>query len=356
MDRNTSQTITALRFPLIVAVVLLHTYIINRPIGGVVYVRSGQFPLFDLFSFIYQSEIANFSVPLFFFISGYLFFIGFNRFEWGKFKTKWKKRIHTLLIPFLLWNTVFMLFIECVHIIAPSLLTYKKVFTDMTTTEILGSFWNLNQGLIPLWFIRDLMIINMFSPIVYILLNNKCSKLILLGFTLLFLSGKFHYEPGVGMRCAYPYMLGAWFSVHSLDFIQQLKKYMVQLSVLLLILVSVDTCLWGHGIFSFSLNRLAQVIGVLTIPLWFSKAIEAGRLKPNKFLANGSFFVFVFHMFIIYIPAKLWVYILPVNGWTSTLALVMIPIIVAYMCLGIYRLLNLLMPRMMAVAMGERTR
>ena len=75
------------------------------------------------------------------------------------------------------------------------------------------------------------------------------------------------------------------------------------------------------------------------------------RLKNDR-----SFFVFVFHMFIIYIPAKLWVYILPVNGWTATLALVMIPIIVAYMCLGIYRLLNLLMPRMMAVAMGERTR
>lgn len=354
MDRNTSKTITALRFPLITAVVLLHTYIINRPIGGIVYVKSGQFPLFDLFSHVYQSEFANISVPLFFFISGYLFFVGFSSLEWGKFKAKWKKRVHTLLIPFFIWNVTFMLFVECVHIIAPSLLTCKKVFAEMTFSEIIGCFWDLNQGLIPLWFIRDLMIINLFSPIIYVLLRNRYSKIIILGFTILFLSEVFHYEPGVGMRCAYPYMLGAWFSINSKDFILVFKRYRIPLSVILLVLVSFDTFLWTKDIFVFSLNRFAQIVGIITIPLWFSYGIEKGKLRVNEFLARGSFFVFVFHMFIIYIPAKLWVYILPVNGWTATLALVTIPILVSYVCLGIYKMLTLMIPKMMMIVMGDR--
>ena len=61
-------------------------------------------------------------------------------------------------------------------------------------------------------------------------------------------------------------------------------------------------------------------------------------------------------MFIIYIPTKLWVYILPVNGWTAALSLVCIPLLVAYMCLGIYKVLLLLMPRIITIAMGERER
>ena len=66
MTTLTSKTITALRFPLIVAVVLLHTFIIDRPIGGIVYVPSGKFPGFDWFEHIYRVELANISVPLFF--------------------------------------------------------------------------------------------------------------------------------------------------------------------------------------------------------------------------------------------------------------------------------------------------
>jgi putative membrane protein len=354
MTDNTSQTIAVLRFPLIVAVVLLHTYIIDRPVGGVIYVPHGEYPLFDLFAHVYQSEFGNMSVPLFFFISGFLFFYGMKKFSWLKFGHKLKKRIHSLLIPFFIWNVVFMLFVALVNMISPSLLTFKKSFVDMTFGEIANCFWNLSQGLIPLWFIRDLMIINLFAPIIYILLKNKMSKLILFGFTILFLSQIFHYVPGIGMRCAYPYMLGAWFSINGKDFIFVLNKYIYPLTILLIILVGFDTYLWTNDVSLFALNRFAQIIGIMTIPLWMSRCIEAGVLKKNDFLSKGSFFVFVFHMFIIYIPAKLWVYMFPVNGWTATMALLFIPLLVAYFCLGVYKVLLMFMPKVVTIAMGER--
>ena len=354
MTDNTSQTIAVLRFPLIVAVVLLHTYIIDRPIGGTIYVAHGQYPVFELFAHIYQSEFGNMSVPLFFFISGFLFFSGMDKFSWRIIGKKLKKRVHSLFIPFFIWNVVFILFVALVNAINSSLLTYKKSFVDMTFGEVLNCFWDLSQGLIPLWFIRDLMIINIFSPIIYFMLKNKISKLIVLGFTILFLSQIFHYVPGIGMRCAYPYMLGAWFSINGKDFIFVLNKYIYPLTILLIILVGFDTYLWTNDVSLFALNRFAQIIGFMTIPLWMSRCIEAGVLKKNEFLSKGSFFVFVFHMFIIYIPAKLWVYVFPVNGWTATMALLFIPLLVAYFCLGVYKVLLMFMPKVVTIAMGER--
>lgn len=356
MNANTSTTITILRFPLIVGVVLLHTYIIDRPIGGVVYVAHGEYPGFDLFAHVYQSEFGNMSVPLFFFISGFLFFSGLKTFSWQAIGIKLKRRVHSLLIPFFIWNVTFLLFITFIDFIAPSFLTFKKSILKMSLGEFANCFWDLSQGLIPLWFIRDLMIINTLSPIVYFLLKNRFSKYILLSFTILFLSQIFHYIPGLGMRCAYPYMLGAWYSINGRDFITSLNTHKYFLTIILLFAVSIDTYLWSRNIEIFALNRFTQIVGIFTIPLWFSDLAEHKIIKKNSFLSKGSFFVFVFHMFIIYIPTKLWVYILPVNGWTAALSLVCIPLLVAYMCLGIYKVLLLLMPRIITIAMGERER
>ena len=97
-SQNTSQVITWLRFPLIMAVVMLHTYLIDKPIDGIVYVKSGQFPFFDYLEHIIRVEIANMAVPLFFFISGFLFFCG-EAFTRNTFILKLKKRFHSLLIP-----------------------------------------------------------------------------------------------------------------------------------------------------------------------------------------------------------------------------------------------------------------
>ena len=49
MSVLTSKTISAIRFPMIIAVVLLHTYIIDRPINGIVYIQTGTYTYLDYF-------------------------------------------------------------------------------------------------------------------------------------------------------------------------------------------------------------------------------------------------------------------------------------------------------------------
>lgn len=354
MNLVTSRTITALRFPLMACVVLQHTYIINRPIGGHVYVPSGKYPYFDLFEHVVRGELANFAVPLFFFISGYLFFNGGKDFTVEVYKDKIRKRVHSLLIPFLFWNMAFMLYVAAIHVLAHGLLTSKRSFLEMSPSEILNCFWDMNQGLIPLWFIRDLMIVCLITPLIYYLLHHRFSKFILFSIFVLYLSSYFHYLPGVGLRSSFPFILGAWFSINGRDFVMDIRKYVMPLTLATLVCVMIDTYLWSQHISVFAFNRFTQICGVLTIPVWVSYLVERRRTEVGSVLAGSSFFVFVFHMFIIYIPAKLWVYVLPVNGWTAGIALIAIPLIVCFACSGIYLMLKRLMPRFTGFIIGER--
>ena len=100
-SQKTSQVITWLRFPLIMAVVMLHTYLIDKPIGGIVYVRSGQFPFFDYLEHIIRVEIANMAVPLFFLYLRFLIFLWrsiYTKYIYCKTKKAFSLTTNTLLV------------------------------------------------------------------------------------------------------------------------------------------------------------------------------------------------------------------------------------------------------------------
>ena len=61
-----SKTIMFLRFPLIVAVVFIHTNLTDIMINGTLLVDEGQFPIHDLFRHVVTNELARIAVPLFF--------------------------------------------------------------------------------------------------------------------------------------------------------------------------------------------------------------------------------------------------------------------------------------------------
>lgn len=57
-----SKTIMFLRFPLIVAVVFIHTNLADVMINGRLLVNEGQFPIHDLFRHIITNELARIAV------------------------------------------------------------------------------------------------------------------------------------------------------------------------------------------------------------------------------------------------------------------------------------------------------
>ena len=90
-SQKLSAAITWLRFPLIFFIILLHCYSVVRMEG------TGATYFCTLYPF--SLWLGETGVPGFFFISGYLFFL--SKKSYGQ---KLKTRVHTLLIPYLLWN------------------------------------------------------------------------------------------------------------------------------------------------------------------------------------------------------------------------------------------------------------
>ena len=93
-----SETIGVLRFPLMVCVVLIHVDIPN--------LRNYLF-VDILDSYLLESFVVI-AVPLFFFISGYLFFSGTENFGYVEYVNKLQKRMMRLLVPFVFWGLIIM--------------------------------------------------------------------------------------------------------------------------------------------------------------------------------------------------------------------------------------------------------
>jgi fucose 4-O-acetylase-like acetyltransferase len=102
-DTIQSQVIDLLRFPLIIGVVFIHNASPTFFFQGVELGSSSSLPIYSVCSQLFSQILGSVAVPLFFLISGFLFFLNvdFNKQIYVK---KLCARAKTLLIPYLFWN------------------------------------------------------------------------------------------------------------------------------------------------------------------------------------------------------------------------------------------------------------
>lgn len=123
------------------------------------------------------------AVPIFFIISGYLFYINYS---WKKVVDKYKTRIKSVLIPYIIWNAIVYIFYF--------LLTHINSIKDyMSMKQIELSWYSIYRNIVccdinsSMWFIRSLIDLIAFSPLFFIALNkNKVISwiLVLLSFAI----------------------------------------------------------------------------------------------------------------------------------------------------------------------------
>ena len=138
-DSLLSKTISYLRFPLIVGVVFIHSNILVVKIQGEM-IRFDNWPFVTFIMNLFSTVFADVCVPLFFFISGFLFFYN-SDFTKETYLAKLKKRIKTLLVPYLIWNFVgFVLLLIYVH---PKVLRFFPLLNNyrVDIVSFLSSFW-----------------------------------------------------------------------------------------------------------------------------------------------------------------------------------------------------------------------
>jgi len=199
-DTILSQTVDWLRFPLVIGVVFIHCYSHDFDMEAMHNAPFAADNIFLWLQMIIKRCLAGLAVPCFFLFSGYYFFYKMRRFGWQEYKTKVRKRFHTLLVPFLLWNMLFVadillkknaaFFVKgkpLSNIIVWLQENSYHLFWDYTRlgveTNILGgSIDRFGPIDAPLWFLRDLIVLMLLSPCVYFLIKRlKIYIIILVG-------------------------------------------------------------------------------------------------------------------------------------------------------------------------------
>lgn len=159
MNKFLSYKISYFNFFLSVLIVILHSNC-QKTLG---WVNDGSM-FAGVLSFMSSilTMVGHLAVPTFFMMSGYLFYRNIAGVQ-NTF-TKIKKRVRTLLIPYLLWNSFFVFLFLC--ILNTPLVNYMHMPNNLRTwQDIVLAI--LNSSMTPLWFVKDLMIFVLLSPVIY---------------------------------------------------------------------------------------------------------------------------------------------------------------------------------------------
>ncbi|HEY1021732.1 MAG TPA: acyltransferase family protein, partial [Flavisolibacter sp.] len=110
--------------------------------------------------------LTRITVPVFFLISGYLFFQHITG-SYSEFIPKFRTRVKTLLIPYLLWSAWGLVFFFALQQIPQARSFFNNTLIEnFSASEILHT---LLFDPIPyqLWFVRNLLYLVAFSPLIY---------------------------------------------------------------------------------------------------------------------------------------------------------------------------------------------
>lgn len=169
MNKYISNKINSISFLLMVLVVFLHSYNISnkQTIDAVNEIKNFNWIVQNFFSF----GVTRVAVPLFFLISGFLF-ISKEKFTVQDYKVKISKRFLTLIIPYLFWSLFGILFYLTLQSV-PDFQAFfsKKLIINYSFQELLNVFF-MQPIPYQLWFLKDLIILVILSPILYFIIKK----------------------------------------------------------------------------------------------------------------------------------------------------------------------------------------
>ena len=356
-DELLGKTIAFLRFPLSVAVVLLHSSVIDSLVGG------GYNGYLFVSGFFYI--ITQIAVPSFFFFSGFLFFHKMNGFTFCVYTQKLKKRIDTLVIPYVFWNLFVAVLYLMIQTIIPGMMSGKnKLLVDYSISDWLWMFWDTNRispaftahlplnG--PLWFVRDLIVVVIGTPLVYFLIRRlHICIVIFLG--LLWIGDLWVDITGFSSMCLFFFSAGAYFGIKRLSFLMVKRLDVVCLIFYLYIAsVFVESLFQGKPWISY-LHNVGVLLGMFSLFNICAYFINKRKLNVNLFPAGSSFFIYAFHIMPLLFMIKLLIRLIQPHSNIELIVLYFVcPLTVVYIGLEFYKLLNKYFPYFMAIITGGR--
>ena len=321
IDKELSQTISLIRIPLALLIIFGHSDILSFPL-----ISNGELVTYN--QSIIRYPIILFSqilfgpaVPLFFMISGYLFFFNSNCLDKRLWVSKLKKRMKTLLVPYLLWNILYVIY---------TMLGLISKGQEFDIFQLLSGVWSMAGSNFPadpaLWFVRDLMIIMFLSPVVDIVISKQYFFIpfILTSFSIWLVSTSSDLIlPGFSVNSILFFTIGGFLGKKNINVTTYLKRIgggilfvWITISILIIIfkkypVFSTDPVLLQNDQFYRMICKFNNFLGCISF-LFVTTLFSKGYIIKNA-KSDHSFIIFSAHMMILMILSKLYDKLLPME-------------------------------------------
>lgn len=343
-----SAAITWLRFPLIFLIIMLHCYSVQR--------LDGDHETYFKVLYPFSLWLGETGVPAYFFISGYLFFLSKK-----SYRQKQKDRIYTLLIPYLLWNLLLLLFYLIAYALGHPLVIFKTNIADFNWLDYVRVFWDRGEFdngnsaplLCPLWYIRNLLILSVLSPILYYIIRYAREFFLVAVALWWMMTNNNAFTP----QSILFFSLGAYFSIFNLNPLKMVTEWQ-RLFLTLACIFAISDIFVHVAIgtpFNLKIHRLALLFNIPALLLLADRIRSNNHSKSMSFLSQAAFTVFCIHYPIVLVLRKICV-----TAFANATDTIHIPlyflcvILTTFMSISFYWVLDKFFPQTKSILTGNR--
>lgn len=331
--------ITILNSILILMVLYIHSY----------YTESDQFQVASFIARFFSGyAFCGTANRLFFLLAGFLFFNNLHTAKDCYYKIK--KRVKSLLVPYLIWNCVFVLWYIVLGAI-PGIKTFvnSDVLSNFDTVYSVISYLFIQPANFPLWFLRDLMILVLFSPLILFILKKT----------------------GIGGVLVY-HVIGYFFPIFGFWFVlgaglayctnlERIEKVLSPTVVIISSIYFLSGCVYvslnPEYVMPDILGSLMGFSGLIMVWRGYDYVIGESSLLTNekvRSLFGYSFFVYLFHEPAFNIIKKIPVKLFGVSEPTLILFYIINPLVMFAIAILLAKLLQRIVPNLYSVLVGGR--
>lgn len=351
LETENLKVINILRMPLMIIVLFGHT--VGFDILPVKWAWDFE-SIYILVSEAISHTFSRIVVPSFFVFSGYLFFLKIQDFTITIYKEQLRKRIFSLLIPYLVWNLLMLIGI-LVKVNVFELFGIPNVEgEDYKNLSIMDIFWNYPLNF-PLWYLRDLICMTLLTPLFYLLFRFLGA----FGILMLMIPYLLNLEtniPGFSLTGILFFGIGSFFGLKKLDLI--ITDHKIGIALILISMVLIFVCL-NRSQYPYyeQLIRVYAIIGIWAV-FYGGYLLSKTNYLSNLLIKTAGSVFFIYAVHEIYIINWIKGFFARINTTNDSLLQLMfyfiIPFICLFICYYLYVFLRRIMPTFINLITGNR--
>lgn len=364
MTKRFSKKLTNLSWICALMVVLIHagTYASNLPGAATQTIYGKNWATF--LQLFFTEGICRAAVPLFFMMSGYLFYRNYEPTAvWHKKKIL--KRLRSNAIPYFFWGLAVIAFFAVAQAI-PATSQYfassERQISKFTVLQWLKVIF-LEPINSPLWFLRDLIVFALLSPLFSVL----CKKVPWLWLPLTAAWWIFGLPIAVvRVESVFFFSCGTVFALHGKERFEAIRIPKWSIAVLLSVwtlflcgkafyLIGIDSAVLINGDYDLIHDILSKVNAVFGgVTVWFAYDLFVKTGEKALPFSQYSFLMFVAHHLLIGILRKLIVKVLGISYINVTVAFFASFALTVFAVILIGAVLKKIVPKFYALITGGR--